>query len=171
MAFAAGSTPTARARPTAIAPTTATRLRVLAIFRSFREVSLSAHMLPTNRLVWYHLASPARKALATQSARVYRVDMAKHHDIAEVLRTRIADGTYALNNRLPGLELLAAEFGVSNGVIRRAEASLEQAGILRIAQGEGAFVIRVPAKVDMLAELKEMRTTINRLIEALEGSR
>jgi DNA-binding GntR family transcriptional regulator len=97
--------------------------------------------------------------------------MAKHHDIAEVLRTRIADGTYALNNRLPGLELLAAEFGVSNGVIRRAEASLEQAGILRIAQGEGAFVIRVPAKVDMLAELKEMRTTINRLIEALEGSR
>ncbi len=56
------------------------------------------------------------------------------------MTSRIADGTWEVGRRLPNEFELAAEFGVSQGTMRRALISLEQQGLLSRKPGRGTLV-------------------------------
>src|SRR5262245_49889558 len=60
-------------------------------------------------------------------------------DIADRIRARILDGTFAAGRALPGERLLAARFGVSRGSVRDAFRMLETIGLLETRHGQGTF--------------------------------
>jgi len=66
--------------------------------------------------------------------------------IAESLRKRIDEQTYALGDRLPTEAKLAAEFGVNRHTLRQAVAVLRQEGVLKVEQGRGTFVAARPIR-------------------------
>jgi GntR family transcriptional regulator len=55
-------------------------------------------------------------------------------------------GSWPLNHKIPSLELLAEEFGVSRVTIRQAVTILVDEGLLESKQGKGTFVRRLIAK-------------------------
>lgn len=60
--------------------------------------------------------------------------------VIEALRTRIADGMYRPGDRIPGVEAMAEEFGVSTITVRRAIREMSLGGELIGRQGLGVFV-------------------------------
>ncbi|MDQ0950763.1 DNA-binding transcriptional regulator YhcF (GntR family) [Streptomyces phaeochromogenes] len=64
--------------------------------------------------------------------------------VLDALRTRIADGTYALKSRLPTQRNLAAEFKVSRATVQRALEELIIDGWVMPRQGSGTTVIHSP---------------------------
>jgi DNA-binding GntR family transcriptional regulator len=63
-----------------------------------------------------------------------------YKDVADELRRRIAEGTYAPGSRVPSLHELVAEFGVSTITVRRALRELTYEGLLQSQQGVGVFI-------------------------------
>lgn len=65
-----------------------------------------------------------------------------YEEVANRLRTRIADGGFTPGDRLPAEANLAAEFGVSRSTIREALRVLNSEGLIRTARGVsgGSFV-------------------------------
>lgn len=70
----------------------------------------------------------------------------RHEAIASVLRSRIMEGQWNPQDRLPSFDMLALEFNVSNITIRQALSALESDGLVKRRQGVGTFVadIEVP---------------------------
>lgn len=68
--------------------------------------------------------------------------MAKHEEISRWLREKITDGTFAIGDKIPSENELAAQFGYSRQTVRQAIGSLEAAGILTRTQGSGTYVCR-----------------------------
>ncbi|MFC5445040.1 phosphonate metabolism transcriptional regulator PhnF [Rhizobium halophytocola] len=62
--------------------------------------------------------------------------------IADRIRTAIADGTYDQTGRLPAEARLASEFSVNRHTVRAALASLAQEGVVRAIQGRGTLIER-----------------------------
>jgi DNA-binding transcriptional regulator YhcF (GntR family) len=62
--------------------------------------------------------------------------------VAEVLRTRIADGTYPVNGGLPPQRALAEEFGVSRDTVQRVMKELASEGWIQSRRGSGSRVIK-----------------------------
>ena len=60
--------------------------------------------------------------------------------IEEAIRRDIRNGQYAAGSRLPPDRQIAMAFGASRLTARRALASLEQQGLIRIEHGNGTFV-------------------------------
>lgn len=60
--------------------------------------------------------------------------------VIDQLRRRIADGTWALHQRLPVEAALAKELGVGRSTIREAVRVLVHSGLLEVRQGDGTFV-------------------------------
>lgn len=60
------------------------------------------------------------------------------------LEQRIADGTYAPGDRLPGILETAAEFGIGEVTARRVLRELRAAGLAYMEPGIGTFVARLP---------------------------
>lgn len=60
--------------------------------------------------------------------------------IAGVLRSRIADGTYQPRRALPTPDALAAEFDVSRNTVRAALALLAEEGLVQGVKGKGTYV-------------------------------
>lgn len=60
--------------------------------------------------------------------------------IADTLEGDIRDGVYRPSDRLPTELELATRFGVNRHTVRRAVASLQDQGLVRIEQGRGTFV-------------------------------
>lgn len=96
--------------------------------------------------------------------------MAKYVDIANDLRERIRAGEYPVGSALPGLTDLKERYNASLNTVRGAQDILRSEGLLRIAQGEGAFVIEKPqwSPADILTSLREARATLDAAITALE---
>lgn len=63
-----------------------------------------------------------------------------YHQIATVLRDRIADNVYPGGAVFPSEDELQTEFGVSRGTIRQAVNEIRQAGLVERQQGVGTFV-------------------------------
>ncbi|MGX1914065.1 GntR family transcriptional regulator [Streptomyces phaeochromogenes] len=63
--------------------------------------------------------------------------------VFEVLRDRIADGTYPLGSRLPSQRELAEGFGVSRDTVQRVTNELRYGGWIMSRQGSGMYVSRV----------------------------
>lgn len=62
--------------------------------------------------------------------------------VANLIRRRIREAIWRPGDRLPSLERLTREFGVSLITVRRAVELLENEGVLRRIQGRGTFVAR-----------------------------
>ena len=62
-----------------------------------------------------------------------------YHSIADVLRTRLDDGTYPAGARLPGEHALSREFGVTRNTVRRALGIVENEGAIVTVPGVGRF--------------------------------
>jgi len=60
--------------------------------------------------------------------------------IAERLEKSIVSGRHQPGERLPTEHQMAQDFGVNRHTVRRAIASLEETGLVRIEQGRGTFV-------------------------------
>ena len=97
--------------------------------------------------------------------------MAGYREIYEDLRHRIIDGELAVGDRLPSLAALQAHYdGPGLNTIRQAQQLLVDDGLVETRQGLGAFGLSAessPRPVDVLAELREARTALNRAITAL----
>jgi DNA-binding GntR family transcriptional regulator len=63
-----------------------------------------------------------------------------YRTVSQALRERVAGGAYEAGSRIPSVEDLAAEFGVSSITIRRAIRDLSLEGLLIGRQGLGVFV-------------------------------
>lgn len=62
--------------------------------------------------------------------------------IADRIRTSIADGEYDATGKVPPEFALAAQFGVNRHTVRSALAALAQEGIVRSVQGRGTLIVR-----------------------------
>src|SRR6478609_4161908 len=98
--------------------------------------------------------------------------MARYRDIAADLTTRIAAGEFAPGEQLPPITALMEHYRVPGlNTIRQAKHLLVDDGLVETRQGVGSFVLRaepVPRPIDVLAELRAARISINRAIAALE---
>ena len=63
-----------------------------------------------------------------------------HSQVRESLRAGIADGSYAVNDRLPAESALSNMFGVSRITVRQALSDLQNEGAIIKVAGKGAFV-------------------------------
>jgi GntR family transcriptional regulator len=64
-----------------------------------------------------------------------------HQQLAEDLLTQIADGTFAIGDRLPTEEQLCADYGLARGTVRRALGRLDQLGLISRRPRAGTTVI------------------------------
>jgi len=67
-----------------------------------------------------------------------------YRQIADVVRARIADGTYPPGRRVPSATALADEFGVSRRTAVDALRLLREAGDVIGVRGRGTFVPKPP---------------------------
>lgn len=97
--------------------------------------------------------------------------MARYRDIAEDLKTRIATGEFAPGDQLPTIAAFMEHYQVPGlNTIRQAQQLLVDDGLVETRQGVGSFVLRaepVP-RPDVLTELRNARSALNRAIAALE---
>ncbi|WP_026412357.1 GntR family transcriptional regulator [Actinomadura oligospora] len=63
-----------------------------------------------------------------------------YEQIATVLATRIADGTYPPRRRIPSEAAICDEFDVSRPTARSAVALLVERGLVHTVRGKGTFV-------------------------------
>jgi GntR family transcriptional regulator len=69
-----------------------------------------------------------------------------HQQLTETLLTQIADGTFAVGDRLPTEEELRIAHGLARGTVRRALGRIEELGMISRRPGAGTIVIS-PAPV------------------------
>jgi DNA-binding FadR family transcriptional regulator len=71
-----------------------------------------------------------------------------HNKIIREIIARVASGSYAAGQRLPGERVLCEEFDVARGTLRKALSTLEELGVLRIKANSGIYVQGVsPARL------------------------
>jgi GntR family transcriptional regulator len=64
-----------------------------------------------------------------------------HQQLAEDLLAQIADGTFAVGDRLPTEEQLCADYGLARGTVRRALGRLDELGLISRRPRAGTTVI------------------------------
>ncbi|MGS2640263.1 GntR family transcriptional regulator [Streptosporangium sp. G12] len=70
----------------------------------------------------------------------WRPNAPKWTQIAEVLKQRIADGTYPPDSQLPSQHDLVAEFGVAANTAQKVLTRMRQEGVAYSVRGVGTFV-------------------------------
>ncbi len=71
-------------------------------------------------------------------------DRPAYRQIADHLRSAIADGIYSGGDQLPSERQLMEQYDAARGTIRQAIAQLRSEGLIEIEHGRGAFVRRRP---------------------------
>ncbi|MCZ4124974.1 GntR family transcriptional regulator [Streptomyces sp. H39-S7] len=100
--------------------------------------------------------------------------MPRYAEVYDDLRQRILNGEWAIGDQLPDLGQLMVQYSTSLTTVRRATTDLRDRGVLRIARGEGTFVIALPeqSNEEMIVELRAVKDavtqTINKAIGVLE---
>ncbi len=61
--------------------------------------------------------------------------------VADIMRRRIADGTYPPDTAIPSLVKLTAEFGIAEVTVRKAIDALKGEGLLTGTPGKGTYVV------------------------------
>ncbi|MFI9028883.1 GntR family transcriptional regulator [Streptomyces sp. NPDC053560] len=60
--------------------------------------------------------------------------------VVDVIRRRIAEGTYAPGMRVPSVLALSAEFGIANSTSQKVHRGLRAEGLIHTRHGTGSFV-------------------------------
>ncbi len=106
----------------------------------------------------------------------------KYVEVAESLRTAIADGTYPVGSELPSTARLTESFEVSTTVVRAAIRELRSEGLIIGQPGKAVFVRAEPPAADpagtveeqlaaLTAFVHEELTRLDQRISALEKDR
>lgn len=64
----------------------------------------------------------------------------KWRQVADILRARIADGTYPAGSRVPSVVQLTAEFGIAAVTAQKVMRALREDGVIRTEVGMGSYV-------------------------------
>lgn len=81
--------------------------------------------------------------------------------VSDNLRTRIGDGEFGPQERLPSEAALAGEYGVSRVTVRTALRTLESQGLIDVRHGSGSFVAGFGSQVRAgIQELRSISETI-----------
>ncbi|MFF8233181.1 GntR family transcriptional regulator [Streptomyces caelestis] len=67
-------------------------------------------------------------------------DIPRWRQVAEVVRRRIADGTYPPRTRVPSVVQLTSEFGIANATAHKVLRALREEGLTYTEPGLGSFV-------------------------------
>lgn len=70
----------------------------------------------------------------------FRPNAPKWRQIADILKERVADGTYPADTPLPSEHELVREFGVARGTARKVLTKLKEEGVAYAERGLGTFV-------------------------------
>ena len=87
-----------------------------------------------------------------------------YQTVANALRKDIAEGKFAVGQRLPAERLLAEQFEVSRPTIREAVIALEISGLVEVRGGSGVYVVSTDGKQD--ANLSDLDVGPFELMEA-----
>ena len=94
------------------------------------------------------VARPGRASPRTDAGAAHFLEspVPRYVQLADLMRQRIARGTWPRAHRLPSLEELMAEFGVARVTVRQAIDLLAREGLLSPQQGRGTFVTGAPQR-------------------------
>jgi DNA-binding transcriptional regulator YhcF (GntR family) len=67
-------------------------------------------------------------------------DQPRWRQVAQVIRKRIADGTYPPRTRVPSVLQLQAEFGIAAATGQKVHRALREEGLIYTEPGLGSFV-------------------------------
>lgn len=70
----------------------------------------------------------------------WAADRPKWEQIADVIRARIADGTYPPGSRVPSVQKLVEDTGVAVDTAQKVLARLREQGVIYTVRGMGSFV-------------------------------
>lgn len=73
-------------------------------------------------------------------------DVPVYVQLADILRSKIQDGTYRPHRAIPSIRTLQQEYGVADGTIQKALRILKDEGLVRTVTGRGVFVTGSPLK-------------------------
>jgi GntR family transcriptional regulator len=90
----------------------------------------------------------------------------RYAQLSDVMRQRIARGTWQRGHRLPPLPDLMAEFGVARVTVRQAVDLLAREGLLSPQQGRGTFVTGAPSRERIITVV----TTLDELARLYEDT-
>ena len=71
-------------------------------------------------------------------------DVPVYVQLADILRSKIQDGTYQPHRAIPSIRTLQQEYGVADGTIQKALRILKDEGLVRTVTGRGVFVTDAP---------------------------
>jgi DNA-binding transcriptional regulator YhcF (GntR family) len=71
-------------------------------------------------------------------------DVPRWRQVAEVVRERIADGTYPPRTRVPSVMQLVHEFGIAQATAQKVHQGLRDEGLIYTEPGLGSFVTELP---------------------------
>jgi len=91
----------------------------------------------------------------------------RYAQVADLLRQRIARGTWRAGERLPALHELTREFDVARVTVRQAVNLLAREGLLSAERGRGTFVTGRPARDRWL----RLETSLHDLADVYRGDR
>jgi len=74
----------------------------------------------------------------------WRADVPRWKQVADVIRQRIADGTYPPRTRVPSVVQLATEFEIAQATAQKVHAGLRSEGLIYTEPGLGSFVAQTP---------------------------
>lgn len=69
-------------------------------------------------------------------------DQPRWTQVADIMRARIADGTYPPGGRVPSVLQLQEEFGISTSTGQKVHRALRSEGLIRTQSGMGSYVKR-----------------------------
>ncbi|MYW29694.1 GntR family transcriptional regulator [Streptomyces sp. SID2119] len=64
--------------------------------------------------------------------------------MADIMRARIADGSYPIGSRMPAVVALTEEFGVAIATAQKVMRALRDEGLIRTEVGMGSYVTGRP---------------------------
>ncbi|WP_032794573.1 GntR family transcriptional regulator [Streptomyces sp. W007] len=70
----------------------------------------------------------------------------KWRQVADIMRARIADGTYPPGARIPAVIALTSEFGIALATAQKATRALRDEGLIRTEIGMGSYVTGRPPR-------------------------
>ncbi|MES3002328.1 MAG: GntR family transcriptional regulator [Pseudomonadota bacterium] len=100
------------------------------------------------------------------SARFQDSPIPRYAQVADLMRQRIARGTWPREHRLPSLEELMEEFGVARVTVRQAMDLLSREGLVSAQQGRGTFVTATPSRERII----NVSTTLEELARIYEDT-
>ncbi len=91
-----------------------------------------------------------------------------YEKIADILLEKIKTGEYAVGDKLPSIQALAKDYGVSVASVREAFNALRTIGVIEIKQGYGTFVTKQEPVFFDLDDTSLTRKQIEDLLELRE---